>query len=91
MRSEHAKYRDTQTREWTPDGPLTLSGTTILKRAEALVLLEVKDAKCLFIKIEFDNFSAGQGMVPQVGVVPFSSCPQSLPASESFPRSQLFA
>ena len=67
MRSEHAKYRDTQTREWTPDGPLTLSGTTILKRAEALVLLEVKDAKCLFIKIEFDNFSAGQGMVPQVG------------------------
>ena len=24
-------------------------------------------------------------------VVPFSSCPQSLPASESFPRSQLFA
>ena len=25
------------------------------------------------------------------GVVPFSSCPQSLPASESFPMSQLFA
>ena len=24
-------------------------------------------------------------------VIPFSSCPQSLPASESFPRSQLFA
>ena len=24
-------------------------------------------------------------------VVPFSSCPQSLPSSESFPRSQLFA
>ena len=24
-------------------------------------------------------------------VVPFSSCPQSLPASESFPRSQLFS
>ena len=24
-------------------------------------------------------------------VVPFSSCPQSLPASESFPRSQLYA
>ena len=24
-------------------------------------------------------------------IVPFSSCPQSLPASESFPRSQLFA
>ena len=24
-------------------------------------------------------------------VVPFSSCPQSLPASESFPMSQLFA
>ena len=26
-----------------------------------------------------------------VSVVPFSSCPQSLPASESFPMSQLFA
>ena len=24
-------------------------------------------------------------------VIPFSSCPQSLPASESFPMSQLFA
>ena len=24
-------------------------------------------------------------------VIPFSSCPQSLPASESFPKSQLFA
>ena len=31
------------------------------------MLLEVKDAKCLFIKIEFDNFSASQGVVPQVG------------------------
>ena len=31
------------------------------------MLLEVKDAKCLFIKIEFDKFSARQGMVPQVG------------------------
>ena len=25
------------------------------------------------------------------GTIPFSSCPQSLPASESFPMSQLFA
>ena len=31
VHSEHAKHRDTQTREWMPDGPLTLSGTTILK------------------------------------------------------------
>ena len=28
---------------------------------------------------------------PSHPVVPFSSCPQSLPASESFPMSQLFA
>ena len=28
---------------------------------------------------------------PSLPVVPFSSCPQSLPASESFPMSQLFA
>ena len=27
----------------------------------------------------------------QGSVIPFSSCPQSLPASESFPMSQLFA
>ena len=27
----------------------------------------------------------------QSSVIPFSSCPQSLPASESFPMSQLFA
>ena len=29
--------------------------------------------------------------VTSTSVVPFSSCPQSLPASESFPMSQLFA
>ena len=31
------------------------------------------------------------GHAIQPSVVPFSSCPQSLPASESFPMSQLFA
>ena len=30
-------------------------------------------------------------MSSQPSVIPFSSCPQSLPASESFPMSQLFA
>ena len=30
-------------------------------------------------------------ILPSHPVVPFSSCPQSLPASESFPMSQLFA
>ena len=32
-----------------------------------------------------------QTHVQWVGVIPFSSCPQSLPATESFPMSQLFA
>ena len=36
---------------------------------------------------------SSQGCHPDISssVVPFSSCPQSLPASESFPMSQLFA
>ena len=33
----------------------------------------------------------GDAIQPSHPVVPFSSCPQSLPASESFPMSQLFA
>ena len=33
----------------------------------------------------------GDAIQPSSSVVPFSSCPQSFPASESFPMSQLFA
>ena len=33
----------------------------------------------------------GDAIQPSHPLVPFSSCPQSLPASESFPMSQLFA
>ena len=40
-----------------------------------------------------NSFSLSQWCHPVISssVVPFSSCPQSLPASESFPMSQLFA
>ena len=40
-----------------------------------------------------DSCPSSQWCHPAISssVVPFSSCPQSLPASESFPRSQLFA
>ena len=40
-----------------------------------------------------DSRSSSQWCHPAISssVVPFSSCPQSLPASESFPVSQLFA
>ena len=33
----------------------------------------------------------GDAIQPSQPLIPFSSCPQSLPASESFPMSQLFA
>ena len=33
----------------------------------------------------------GDAIQPSSSVIPFSSCPQSLPASRSFPMSQLFA
>ena len=36
-------------------------------------------------------YEVGDAIQPSHSVVPFSSCPQSLPASESFPKSQLFA
>ena len=40
-----------------------------------------------------DSRPSSQWCQPAISssVVPFSSCPQSLPASESFPKSQLFA
>ena len=39
-----------------------------------------------------DSRPSSQWCHPAISsVVPFSSCPQSLPASESFPKSQLFA
>ena len=41
----------------------------------------------------WDSSPSSQWCHPDISssVVPFSSCPQSLPASESFPMSQLFA
>ena len=43
--------------------------------------------------VHWDSHSSSQWCHPAISssVVPFSSCPQSLPASESFPVSQLFA
>ena len=44
-------------------------------------------------RIHSDSRPSSQWCHPAISssVVPFSSCPQSLPASESFPMSQLFA
>ena len=43
--------------------------------------------------VHWDSCPSSQWCHPAISssVVPFSSCPQSLPASESFPMSQLFA
>ena len=43
--------------------------------------------------VHSDSRSSCQWCHPAISssIVPFSSCPQSLPASESFPMSQLFA
>ena len=43
--------------------------------------------------VNSDSRSSSQWCHPAISfsVIPFSSCPQSLPASESFPMSQLFA
>ena len=43
--------------------------------------------------VHSDSLPSSQWCHPAISssVVPFSSCPQSLPASESFPMSQLFA
>ena len=44
-------------------------------------------------RVHSDSRPSSQWCHPNISssVVPFSSCPQSLPASESFPMSQLFA
>ena len=44
-------------------------------------------------RVHSDSSPSSQRCHPAISssVVPFSSCPQSLPASESFPMSQLFA
>ena len=43
--------------------------------------------------VHWDSHPSSQWCHPAISssVVPFSSCPQSLPASESFPMSQIFA
>ena len=45
------------------------------------------------LRVHSDSRPSSQWCHPAISfsVVPFSSCPQSLPASESFPISQLFA
>ena len=44
-------------------------------------------------RVHWDSYPSSQWCHPAISssVIPFSSCPQSLPASESFPMSQLFA
>ena len=44
-------------------------------------------------RVHSDSHASSQWCHPAISssVIPFSSCPQSLPASESFPMSQLFA
>ena len=44
-------------------------------------------------RVHSDSHPSSQWCHPTISssVIPFSSCPQSLPASESFPMSQLFA
>ena len=44
-------------------------------------------------RVHSNSYASSQWCHPAISsfVVPFSSCPQSLPASESFPMSQLFA
>ena len=44
-------------------------------------------------RVHSDSHPSSQWCHPAISssVIPFSSCPQSLPASESFPMSQLFA
>ena len=44
-------------------------------------------------RVQTDSRPSSQWCHPAISssVIPFSSCPQSLPASESFPMSQLFA
>ena len=44
-------------------------------------------------RVHWDSRPSSQWCHPAISssVIPFSSCPQSLPASESFPMSQLFA
>ena len=44
-------------------------------------------------RVHTNSCASSQWCYPAVSssVIPFSSCPQSLPASESFPMSQLFA
>ena len=45
------------------------------------------------LRVHSDSHPSSQWCHPAISssVIPFSSCPQSLPASESFPMSQLFA
>lgn len=47
----------------TPDGQLT----PVAPPQQALLLSEVKDAKCLFMKIKFYKFSPGQGKRLRLG------------------------
>ena len=42
-------------------------------------------------RVHPNSCSSNRWWHPAISVIPFSSCPQSLPASESFPMSQHFA
>ena len=88
----------------TKEQSITRVENTTLHILSSIVSLKLwqppsQDGQCIFQKKHYfpksqiysnDN-KKGNKITISFSVVPFSSCPQSLPASESFPMSQLFA
>ena len=73
-----------------------LSSVELLSRVQLLVTHESQHARppCPSPTpgVHSDSYPSSRWCYPAISpsIVPFSSCPQSLPASESFPMSQLF-
>ena len=74
-----------------------LSSVESLSRVRLLVTHESQHARppcpSPIPRVHSDSYPSSRWCYPTISpsIVPFSSCPQSFPASQSFPMSQLFA
>ena len=77
--------------------PLIIGSVFSMFNLDGLPLDPVQwlDSVSVIVQVQFSSVQSlsrvSDAIQPSHPVVPFSSCPQSLPASESFPMSQLFS
>ena len=96
---EHINHKDNYEGDWEKKSPSSVQFSSVAQSCPTLCDPMNCSTPGLPVHHQLPEFTqthvhrVSDAIHPAISssVVPFSSCPQSLPASESFPMSQLFA